>query len=118
MAVGAGSIKRASKLNAESAESKSTTTKAGTTKSAASKSAATKAGATKSATAKNTAAKKTASKVSAPKTVAETSATPKPQAETTVNVMVPTKEVMQEVVKIASSHKVCRLTEDLPVHLL
>lgn len=108
MAVGAGSIKRASKISAEAPAEKTTTAKATVTKTAATKTTTTKATAAK----KTSAAKTTTKKATTEKKVVL------PKEEPVANVMVPTPEVMQEVVKIASSRKVCRLTEDLPVHLL
>ena len=110
MAVGAGSIKRASKLNAEVKEVKETVT--AEAKEAKASEAPVKKTAKKAAATKTTAAKTTTKKAT---TVKKTDL---PKEEPVSNVMVPTPEVMQEVEKITSSHKVCRLTENLPVHLL
>ena len=82
-----------SKISAEAPAEKTTAAKTTTTK---------KTQATKSTTKKTTTAKKAVA----------------PKEETVTNVMVPTPEVMQEVVKMASSRKACHLTEDLTVHLL
>ena len=130
MAVGAGSIKRASKLNAD-AESKKTvealvestpveaeevktpakktTTKSTTTKSAAAKTT-TKSTATKTTT-KKAPAKKAAEKPAEEKTVA-----PAVEAAVITNI----DPVVLDVVlgKKTKANKACHLTEDMPIHLL
>ena len=146
MAVGAGSIKRASKLNAEAeskkqgevspkvqvtvekaAESaavpeakapakKTTTSKSTTTKSAAAKTAA-KSTAGKT-TAKKAPAKKTAEKPVEKKAAVEPQVEEKPVVEASVVTNI--DPVVLDVVlgKKAKANKACHLTEDMPIHLL
>ena len=148
MAVGAGSIKRASKLNAE-AESKKqgevspevqvavekiaesavtpeTAEKAPAKKTTTSKAATTKSAVSKTA-AKSTSAKTTAKKVPAKKAAekpVEEKATVEPQVEdkpvVEASVVTNIDPVVLDVVlgKKAKANKACHLTEDMPIHLL
>ena len=139
MAVGAGSIKRASKLNADAeskktveavAESvsvqeteaktpakKTTTSKSTTTKSTSAKTTA------KSTTTKTTAKKAPAKKAVEEKAVVEVPVEEKPvEVATTVESSVITNidPVVLDVVlgKKTNTNKACHLTEDMPIHLL
>ena len=131
MAVGAGSIKRASKLNAD-AESKktveapveSTPIEATEVKAPAKKTATTKSTTTKSAAAKTT-TKSTATKTTTKKAPAKKAAE-KPAEEKTVApaveaaVITNIDPVVLDVVlgKKTKANKACHLTEDMPIHLL
>ena len=132
MAVGAGSIKRASKLNAD-AESKKTVetvaesvsvqeteAKAPAKKATTAKTTKTTA---KSTTTKTTAKKAPAKKEVEEKAVVEVSVEEKPvEAAPTVEASVITNidPVVLDVVlgKKTKTNKACHLTEDMPIHLL
>ena len=128
MAVGAGSIKRASKLNAD-AESKKTVeapvesvpVEAAEVKTPAKKTTTTKSTTTKSATAKTT-TKSTASKTTTKKAPAKKTAEKLAEAAPTVEASVITNidPVVLDVVlgKKPKANKACHLTEDMPIHLL
>ena len=128
MAVGAGSIKRASKLNAD-AESKKTVeapvesvpVEAAEVKTPAKKTTTTKSTTTKSATAKTT-TKSTASKTTTKKAPAKKTAEKPAEAAPTVEASVITNidPVVLDVVlgKKPKANKACHLTEDMPIHLL
>ena len=128
MAVGAGSIKRASKLNAD-AESKkaveapveSAPVETTEEKAPAKKSSTTKSTATKSTNAKTTtksAATKTTTKKAPAKKTAEKPAEAVPAVEASVITNI--DPVVLDVVlsKKPKANKACHLTEDMPIHLL
>ena len=122
MAVGAGSIKRASKLNADAESKKTVETVAESvpvqeTEAKAPAKKATTAKTTKT-TAKSTTAKTTTTKKAPAKKAAE-----KPvEVATTVEASVITNidPVVLDVVlgKKTKTNKACHLTEDMPIHLL
>ena len=122
MAVGAGSIKRASKLNADAESKKTVETVAESvpvqeTEAKAPAKKATTAKTTKT-TAKSTTAKTTTTKKAPAKKAAE-----KPvEVATTVESSVITNidPVVLDVVlgKKTKTNKACHLTEDMPIHLL
>lgn len=134
MAVGAGSIKRASKLNAE-AETKKTTTAEETVaveQEAAEKAPAKKTTARKTTTRKTTAKKTTAAKTT--ETAQDTKAEEEKKAKAAVGAIAAemTKPVVEanvveaidpEILQVVldkkeSKTKSCHLTEDMPVYLL
>lgn len=114
MAVGAGSIKRASKLNTEATEPKKT----GTTKAAAKPVAeeTQKTTTKKTTTTKKSPAKKPAAEkpVAANKTIADEAA----KKTKTVEIPVEPSQAQEAVEKKNSMNQVCHLTEALPIHLL
>lgn len=122
MAVGAGSIKRASKLNADAESKKTVETVAESVpvQEAEAKAPAKKATTSKTTktTAKSTTAKTTTTKKAPAKKAAE-----KPvEVATTVESSVITNidPVVLDVVlgKKTKTNKACHLTEDMPIHLL
>ena len=110
MAVGAGSIKRASKLNADAESKKTVETVA---ESVPVQETEAKAPAKKATTAKTTTTKKAPAKKAAEKPV---------EVATTVESSVITNidPVVLDVVlgKKTKTNKACHLTEDMPIHLL
>ncbi len=143
MAVGAGSIKRASKLNADAdikktvepavesvpvqpVEAESTQVPAIEAKAPAKKTTASKSTTTKSTAAKTTAkstttkatAKKAPAKKTAEKPVEENTVEVKPAVEASVITNI--DPVVLDVVlgKKTKANKACHLTEDMPIHLL
>ena len=122
MAVGAGSIKRASKLNADAESKKTVETVA---ESVPVQEAEAKAPAKKATTAKTTktTAKSTTAKTTTTKKAPAKKAAEKPvEVATTVESSVITNidPVVLDVVlgKKTKTNKACHLTEDMPIHLL
>ena len=122
MAVGAGSIKRASKLNADAESKKTVETVA---ESVPVQETEAKAPAKKATTAKTT---KTTAKSTTPKTTTTKKAPAKKAAEKPVEVATTVESsvitnidpVVLDVVlgKKTKTNKACHLTEDMPIHLL
>lgn len=122
MAVGAGSIKRASKLNADAESKKTVETVA---ESVSVQETEAKAPAKKATTAKTTktTAKSTTAKTTTTKKAPAKKAAEKPvEVATTVESSVITNidPVVLDVVlgKKTKTNKACHLTEDMPIHLL
>ena len=113
MAVGAGSIKRASKLSTEAVEEKKTTAEKTAPKKATATKATTTKAATKTATKKAPAKKTTQSKVVEQKPAEAVSSVNATPAEESV-----AGEKAVLVMESKKKNQACRLTEEMPVYLL
>ena len=124
MAVGAGSIKRASKLNAEAETKKNVVAEAETvTETAPIQAEAEKKAPAKKTTTTKTAAKKTATrkapaKKAEEKPVAEKPVEEKPVVETSVVTNIDPAVLDVVLTKKQKKNQACHLTEDMPIHLL